>query len=159
MRRGISALSAIILLSALVGASPAQAAPALGGCNPSSYSEALPPYTTHWAVAVRGIFVYWLHANPTSGSVTADYHICHPVGIPGPHSIPIRGSAGQSPCTSPGSFAAVENGLIASYELVAQQRAVSGSLFPIEYLYRFWEVKVQVRPGEWRSSDTFVARC
>ncbi|MBW4720524.1 hypothetical protein [Saccharothrix obliqua] len=159
MRRGISVLSAIILLSALVGVSPAQAAPALGGCDARSYSEALPPYTTHWAIGVRGIFVYWLHANPTSGSVTADYHICHPVGVPGPHALPIRGLAGQLPCTSPGPFAAVENGLIASYDLVGQEKAVAGSLIRIEYLYRFWEVKVQVRPGEWQSSDPFVARC
>lgn len=164
-RIGITAV--VVVLGALLGASPVHATTAAlsPACTAGSYSEMSPPYQTHWRIGQNGSLVYWLHSQPGAPGPElnrlpyADYFICQPLAHPGAHSIAMEDLVGQPACTSAGTFFAIVDGKIASYEFVGQQATLTGYVLPTLRMYRFWHIKVQVQPGQWSLVDPLVSVC
>lgn len=172
MKRKLSMLAMILIaLGILPGVSPAHAATAAQDwrCTiTGSFSDALPPYSTHWRAGSRAVgsskIVYWLHEKNVNGQYrfdSADRAYCDP---PSPLLFPVVGLQpqslrGQLPCTSPGTFSEVKDGHIVTHHLVGQVTSTAGVLIPITYTFRFWHIEVQQQPGMWTWQSSVLARC
>jgi len=171
VKRKIGTIMMIAVLGVLLGVAPASATTdrADWRCTMAgSFSDALPPYATHWRIGARafsiGRVVYWLHERVVNGQLRFDYAdraVCDnpffvgsPVAVLSPSP-----SAGQPTCTSPGTFSTVVDGLIGTYHFVGQVNSTVGTYFPTTYNYRFWHVEIQRQLGQWSWHESIVARC
>ncbi|MBP2328072.1 hypothetical protein JOF56_008457 [Kibdelosporangium banguiense] len=170
MKRKLSiAAVLVVLLGTVTGVSPAHAAQDWRCTITGSFSDAIPPYSTHWRAGARaagswGRIVYWLHEKVVNGQYrfdTADRASCDALIPP---LFPVVGMqpqslAGQPACTAPDMFSEIRDGKIATYYLVGQVRSNVGNLIPIPYTFRFWHVEVQRQPGVWTWETSVLAQC
>jgi hypothetical protein len=170
MRRKTGIIATLVMLGMLLGVSPAPATTAAADwrCTMAgSFSDSLPPYSTHWRIGARafgtGSVVYWLHERFVNGQVRFDYtdravcnnpfHIGAPVAVLQP-----SWSSGQPACTSPETFFTVIDGLVGRHNFVGQVRSTVGP-FSIPSTYRFWHVEVQRQVNQWSWHSSVVAEC
>jgi hypothetical protein len=169
VKRRISIVAVLVVaLGTVTGVSPAQAAQNWRCTITGSFSDASPPYSTHWRAGSRAVgrsrIVYWLHEKVVNGQYrfdTADYAHCEPSLPP---LFPVVGMtpqslAGQPSCTSPGTFSEVRDGKVATHHLVGEVRSTVGIVIPFTYTFRFWHVEIQHQPGVWTWDSSVLARC
>lgn len=168
MKRGISILVVLLTLGALLGATPAAATTTISLCDRLSWSETVPPYRSHLFVGTHTFGThtveYYLHTEGVGSRgyfSSADRTICpyDPIIInPGPVTITATERYGQDQCTAPGTFAAIVNGKIASYDFVGQTSTYYRN-YPVPSTFRFWHIMLQTAPGVWTWWDSVVAIC
>lgn len=169
MKRGLGLVAALVaVLGTVTGVSPAQAAQDWRCTITGSFSDATPPYATHWRIGARAVgsgrIVYWLHEKLVTGQYrfdVADRTFCDP---PGPVLFPVVGMppqslSGQTACTAPGMFSKPWNGKTAMYYPVGQVRSRVGGVISFEYTFRFWHIEVEHQPGVWTWEDSLLAQC
>jgi hypothetical protein len=165
----VTAIAVIAVLS-VVSPLSASAVPLGWRCTiAGSFSDAVPPYATHWRVGADQAtsYVSWLHeglVDRLHRYSSTDYVSCNPLVFSRPIiSMQTVGLTGQLACTTardPGVYTDAVNSTIARHRFIGEQRStIGGVIFPIRVTFRIWIDERQLQPGQWTWYGNTLADC